>query len=60
MEPLLFLYAAGIWLVLFVLAITNGELRESEYALKLGEYLWHVINSVIAMLLHVSNNVPVN
>jgi ABC-type microcin C transport system permease subunit YejB len=60
MEPLLFLYAAGIWLALFVLALTNGALRESLYALKLGEYLWHVISSVIAMLLHVSNNIPVN
>ena len=44
MEPLLFLYAAGIWLALFVLALTNGALRESVYALKLGEYFYGMLS----------------
>lgn len=47
MHPRLYLYAVGVWLVLTVLAILNGILRNAAYARAVGEHAAHVISSVI-------------
>jgi hypothetical protein len=47
MHPRLYLYAVGAWLVLTVLAILNGLLRNATYARALGEYAGHVLSSLI-------------
>jgi hypothetical protein len=47
MHPRLYLYAVGAWLVLMVLAILNGLLRNATYARALGEYAGHVLSSLI-------------
>jgi hypothetical protein len=47
MHPRLYLYAVGAWLVLAVLAILNGLLRNATYARPLGEYAGHVLSSLI-------------
>lgn len=45
----LFLYSLGIWLLLVVLAIVNGTIRNSLITPKVGEYAGHVISTVIFM-----------
>lgn len=47
MHPRLYAYAVGVWLVLTVLAIFNGLLRNATYARLLGEYAGHVLSSFI-------------
>jgi hypothetical protein len=47
MRPRLYAYAVGVWLVLMVLAILNGVLRNATYARALGEYAGHVLSSLI-------------
>ncbi len=47
MHPRLYVYAVGAWLVLMVLAILNGALRNATYARALGEYAGHVLSSLI-------------
>lgn len=47
MHPRLYLYAVGVWLVLTVLAILNGLLRNATYARAVGEYAGHVLSSLI-------------
>jgi len=47
MHPRLYVYAVGAWLVLTVLAILNGLLRNATYARALGEYAGHVLSSLI-------------
>jgi hypothetical protein len=47
MHPRLYAYAVGAWLVLMVLAILNGALRNATYARALGEYAGHVLSSLI-------------
>jgi len=43
----LYAYAVGAWLVLMVLAILNGALRNATYARALGEYAGHVLSSLL-------------
>ncbi len=47
MHPRLYAYAVGVWLVLTVLAVLNGTLRNYTYARALGEYAGHVLSSLI-------------
>jgi len=47
MKPRLYIYAAGVWLVLTVLAVLNGILRNATYARVVGEYAGHVLSSLI-------------
>jgi hypothetical protein len=47
MHPRLYVYAVGAWLVLTVLAILNGVLRDATYGNALGEYAGHVLSSLI-------------
>jgi hypothetical protein len=47
MRPRLYAYAVGAWLVLTVLAILNGALRNATYARAVGEYAGHVLSSLI-------------
>ena len=49
LEAKVFLYSAGIWLLLFVLAIVNAGIREAFYKPKLGDNLGHAISSIIAI-----------
>lgn len=51
MHPRLYVYSLGVWLVLTVLAILNGILRNATYARALGEHAGHVISSVILISL---------
>ncbi len=43
----LYVYALGVWLLLAVLAILNGILRNATYARAVGEYAGHVLSSLI-------------
>jgi hypothetical protein len=47
----LYVYAVGAWLVLTVLAILNGALRNYTYSRVVGEYAGHVISSVVLIVL---------
>jgi len=47
MKPRLYIYAAGVWLVLTVLAVLNGILRNATYSRAVGEYAAHVLSSLI-------------
>jgi len=47
MQPRLYVYAVGVWLVLAVLAVLNGILRNATYARVVGEYAGHVLSSLI-------------
>ncbi len=51
MHPRLYVYALGVWLVLTVLAILNGILRNVTYGRVVGEHAGHVISSVILISL---------
>jgi hypothetical protein len=50
MHPRLYAYAVGAWLVLTVLAILNGLLRNATYGRALGEYAGHVLSSFILIV----------
>jgi hypothetical protein len=47
MHPRLYIYAVGVWLVLTVLAILNGTLRNYTYSRVVGEQAAHVLSSLI-------------
>ncbi|HUU55739.1 MAG TPA: hypothetical protein VMW93_00225 [bacterium] len=47
MQAKLYVYAAGAWLVLAVLAVLNGILRNYTYGPLIGEQAAHVLSSLI-------------
>ncbi len=47
MRRRLYVYAVGVWLVLAVLAILNGILRDYTYGPRIGEQAAHVLSSLI-------------
>ena len=47
MQPRLYVYAVGVWLVLAVLAVLNGILRNYAYGPLIGEQAAHVLSSLI-------------
>ncbi len=51
MHPRLYAYAVGVWLVLTVLAILNGTLRNYTYSRVVSEQAAHVISSVVLIVL---------
>ena len=46
-HPRLYIYAVGVWLVLAVLAVLNGILRNYAYGPLIGEQAAHVLSSLI-------------
>lgn len=50
MRPRLYVYAVGAWMVLAVLAVLNGLLRDATYGRALGEYAGHVLSSFILIV----------
>ena len=49
MNATIFLYAFGVWVIFGILAIINGIIRNEFYAPKVGEYLGHVISTIIGI-----------
>jgi hypothetical protein len=47
MNTRLFLYAIGMWIILVILAILNGVLRESLITPRVGEQMAHVVSTII-------------
>ena len=45
----IFIYAFGVWVIFGILAIINGTIRNKFYAPKVGEYLGHVISTIIGI-----------
>ncbi len=43
---MIFLYALGIWFILVIAAILNGEFRNSFITPKVGEHAGHVISTI--------------
>lgn len=49
--PKIYLYAIGIWFILLVSMVINGEIRNSIYQPIVGELLAHQISTVIAIII---------
>jgi hypothetical protein len=47
MHPRLYIYAVGVWVILTVLAVLNGILRNYTYGLLMGEQTAHILSSLI-------------
>ena len=47
MEPIIILYALGIWFIFVFVAILNGAFRDCFVEPKVGEYLGRVISTII-------------
>jgi hypothetical protein len=45
----IFLYAFSVWVIFGALIIANGVIRNKFYAPKIGEYLGHIISTIIAI-----------
>jgi hypothetical protein len=47
----IFLYAFGVWVIFGIFTIINGIIRNKYYAPKVGEYLGHVISTIIGIFI---------
>lgn len=49
-RPSVFLYPLGVWVVMAVLAVANGILRELAIIPRTGEYAGHVVSTLLLVL----------
>lgn len=49
-RPRVFLYPLGVWLLLAVVAVTNGVFRETVIVPRTGEYPGHVLSTALLVL----------
>jgi hypothetical protein len=46
-RPSVFLYPLGVWVLMAVLAVVNGAFREIAIIPRTGEYVGHVVSTVL-------------
>jgi len=49
-RPSVFLYPLGVWILMAVLAVVNGAFREIAIIPRTGEYVGHVVSTVLLIV----------